>query len=150
MKILLTIIFLCLVTDADAQTGTYIPFATGRAQDTAKTPGSLMFSGVLKAPFYANTDTTKVLSFNSAGKLVFVPKGTSGGATTTGADFITLTASAGTTISNAALANKTIAYIVSYDAVKSSGLAKTLSSSTLTLTDGSMFTVGQIVTIFYH
>lgn len=78
MRILL-IIFLFLSLSAHGQ---YIPFAIGRPTDTAKTNGSILVPGVVRIPFYANSDTDKILTTGADGKLKFKSLSATTGATT--------------------------------------------------------------------
>jgi hypothetical protein len=75
MKKLLTILFVLAGLCACGQA--YVPFANSvNKKDTAYTTLSLRVDSALRLPRYANTDTTKVLSLDAGGNLVWRTKGT--------------------------------------------------------------------------
>lgn len=72
------ILLLLISTTSFAQN--YIPFASGRVTDTAKTAGSILIPYIVRLPYYAVSDTDKVFGVTSNGTLVLRTKGTGGGA----------------------------------------------------------------------
>jgi len=78
MKNYALILLLLISTTSFAQN--YVPFASGRITDTAKTTGSMLIPYVVRLPYYAVSDTDKVFGVTSNGTLVLRTKGTGGGA----------------------------------------------------------------------
>lgn len=79
-KIFLLIFLLPLC--AAAQDGQLIKFGGSRPQDTAYAARSLRLDSVLRALYYATSDTNKVLGVNAQGYLVLRTKGTGSGTAT--------------------------------------------------------------------
>lgn len=74
-RITLFLLFICSIAYGQPRA---IPFGATLTADTSFTKGHLRFNGVLVAPTYAQSDTNKVLTINSAGLLVYVTKGSGG------------------------------------------------------------------------
>lgn len=64
-----------------AQDGQLIKFGGSRPQDTAHAARSLRFDSVMRAVYYATSDTNKVLGINAQGFLVLRTKGNGSGTT---------------------------------------------------------------------
>lgn len=80
MKLIKLIIFciaLCLLGSI-GYGQSYIPFATGRTTDTARTTGSLLVPFYVRLPIYGSSDSDKVLGVMPNGMLVLRTKGSGG------------------------------------------------------------------------
>lgn len=62
-------------------------------------------------------------------------------------NIIKMTSVSGTTITNAAMANREVGAIIIDDYTKNQGFTKTLSGTVITFTDGTELTNGQTITI---
>lgn len=74
-KLLMLLAFIASTFACNAQDGQLINFGGTRPQDTAYANRSLRVDRVVRIPFYATNDTSKVLGVDSSGRLVLRTKG---------------------------------------------------------------------------
>jgi hypothetical protein len=72
-------LFILLLITSTAYGQTLVPFATGRATDTAYAARSLRVDSVVRLVRYGSTDTNKVIGVDAGGRLVLRTKTTGGG-----------------------------------------------------------------------